>query len=192
MVYFVGKLLLIQQILYFMPSMSQKKYLIYLLFISFVATVSCESLSVVPNESDYYADAMTAKGNQVAVDDISLTQRIANLVGNSDDIDLDQSITFEVALNQFSIMPLLSVDRVGGVIITDWFSTSSNINERVKFNIIIKDEKMLAESLDIIMFKEVLNESMWKQVLPNSNTTVKIKEVILEKARRLKATAQLS
>lgn len=175
-----------------MPSMSQKKYLIYLLFISFVATVSCESLSVVPNESDYYADAMTAKGNQVAVDDISLTQRIANLVGNSDDIDLDQSITFEVALNQFSIMPLLSVDRVGGVIITDWFSTSSNINERVKFNIIIKDEKMLAESLDIIMFKEVLNESMWKQVLPNSNTTVKIKEVILEKARRLKATAQLS
>ena len=39
-------------------------------------------------------------------------------------------------------MPLLSVDRVGGVIITDWYSTSSNTNERVKFNIIIKDEKM--------------------------------------------------
>ena len=89
-------------------------------------------------------------------------------------------------------MPLLSVDRVGGVIITDWYSTSSNINERVKFNIFIKDEMMLSESIEVIMFKEVLSDSMWKQTSSNLNTTDKIKKVILEKSRRLKATAELS
>ena len=103
-----------------------------------------------------------------------------------------KSITFEVVLDQFSIMPLLSVDRVGGVIITDWYSTSSNTNERVKFNIIIKDDNMRSESIDIVMFKQNYNGKSWVQTSVDTETTNKIKNVILEKSKKFKTTLELS
>ena len=175
-----------------MSAKIQKNYLIKPLLICFFSVIGCNNLEIIPNKSDYYKDAMQSKGNDIAEDTIPLTERLANLIRNEANISTDKSITFEVALNQFSIMPLVSVDRVGGVIITDWYSTSSNINERVKFNIFIKDEMMLSDSIEVIMFKEILSGSVWKQSSSNLNTADKIKEVILEKSRRLKATAELS
>ena len=93
---------------------------------------------------------MDNKGNNLEVDTTPITERLANIIRGDAQIKLDSSITFEVALEQFSIMPLLSIDKVGGVIITDWYKTSSDTNERVKFNIIIKDEMMTNESIDIL------------------------------------------
>jgi hypothetical protein len=152
----------------------------------------CNSLELVPNKTDYFGSAMESKGNKLESENVPLSQRIANLINNDSNVDLGKNITFEVALDQFSIMPLLSVDRFGGVIITDWFINSSDTNERVKFNIIIKDEMMSNESIDIIMFKETLNNNNWTPSPTNTNTTMQIKEVILKKAKRLKATAELS
>ena len=93
---------------------------------------SCSSLDIVPNKTDRYKDTQAAKGNTLAVESVSLTDRFLEVFENNPNINFDKSITFEVVLQQFSIMPLLSVDRVGGVIITDWYSASSNINERIK------------------------------------------------------------
>ena len=164
----------------------------YTLYLSLIIFTGCSNLAIDRNDSDYFGDAMESKGNELDIESLSITERLAQMMGSDSSVNLDASITFEVALNQFSIMPLVSVDRVGGVIITDWYSTSSNINERVKFNIFIKDEMMLSDSIEVIMFKEILSGSVWKQSSSNLNTTDKIKEVILEKSRRLKATAELS
>ena len=153
---------------------------------------SCSSLDIVPNKTDRYKDIQAAKGNTLAVESVSLTDRFLEVFENNPNINFDKSITFEVVLQQFSIMPLLSVDRVGGVVITDWFSTSSNNNERVKFNIIIKDEKMENASIDINMFKEIFNGTSWTKAPVDKNTADKIKQIVLEKSRRLKATAELS
>ena len=144
------------------------------------------------NDSDYFNDAMESKGNALDVDSLSITERLAQVMGGDSNISLNASITFEVALNQFSIMPLLSVDRIGGIIITDWYITSANSNERVKFNIIIKDELMTNESIDIFMFKETFNGTSWVRAETSLNTSNKIKELILNKSNRLKATAELS
>jgi ABC-type metal ion transport system substrate-binding protein len=89
-------------------------------------------------------------------------------------------------------MPLVSVDRVGGTIVTDWYSTSSNLNERIKFNIFVLDEKMQNESVNIIMFKETFNGSNWISSVANKKTSIQIKELILKKARQLKAASELS
>ena len=158
----------------------------------FFLVSSCSSLDITPNKTDRYKDTQAAKGNTLAVESVSLTDRFLEVFENNPNINFDKSITFEVVLQQFSIMPLLSVDRVGGVVITDWFSTSSNNNERVKFNIIIKDEKMEDESIDIIMFKEIFNGTDWSKASVDTETTDKIKQLILEKSKRLQTTAELS
>ena len=163
-----------------------------ILFLSFLFIVSCSSMEVQQNESDFFENAMVSKGNTLNINKISLTDRIRNMVSGDSNADLKTGITFEVALDQFSVMPLLSVDRIGGVIITDWYSTSSNTNERVKFNIIIKDEMMEYESIKINMFKETFDGTNWRRSQVNDETTNKIKQLILDKAKRLQATAELS
>lgn len=134
---------------------------------------------------------MEARGNDLDVNSTSLTDRITQMLGG-ENIDLKTRITFLVALDQFSVIPLQSVDRAGGVIITDWYSTSSNANEKVKFNIIIKDEMMQDDSIDIIMFKQVYNGSTWVSSSASKDIANKIKKLILEKSIRLQATAELS
>ena len=113
-------------------------------------------------------------------------------MGTESSASFSRGITFDVVISQFSVMPLLSVDRVGGVIITDWYSASSNINERIKFNIIIKDEKMEDESIDIKMFKETFNGANWSKAPVDTETADKIEQLILEKSKRLQTTAELS
>jgi hypothetical protein len=136
---------------------------------------------------------MKAKGNDTShIETMSLSERMFGIFKGESGTSFNKSITFEVVLDQFSIMPLLSVDRVGGVIITDWYSTSSNTNERVKFNIIIKDDNMKSESIDIVMFKQNYNGTSWVQTSVDTETTNKIKNVILEKSKKFKTTLELS
>ena len=44
---------------------------------------------------------------------------------------------WRASLDTLDFMPLLSANYSGGVIITDWYSTGENINERCKLNIFI-------------------------------------------------------
>ena len=172
----------------------QKNYrlILYPLLLSIFIINGCSNLTIEPNKSDYFGDAMESKGNNLKVDSIPITERLANMIRGESNVELNTSITFEVALQQFSIMPLLSIDRVGGIIVTDWYKSSTNTNERVKFNIIVKDEMMVSESIDIFMFKEIYDGASWVPIDSNSNTTNKIKELILEKSNRLRAAAELS
>lgn len=177
-----------------MPNKLRKNYklILYPLLLSILFIAGCSTLDIKPNKSDYFKDSMNSKGNNLEVDSTPITERLANMIRGDAQIELGSSITFEVALEQFSIMPLLSIDKVGGVIITDWYKASSDTNERVKFNIIIKDEMMTNESIDIFMFKEIFDGTTWIQTDTNINTSNKIKELILKKSNRLKATAELS
>ena len=89
-------------------------------------------------------------------------------------------------------MPIITASKQDGIITTDWYSTTSQSSERVKFNIIIKDDNMTADSIKINMFKEVLDNNVWKTQKINSSTAEKIKENILQSAIKLKAAAELS
>ena len=178
-----------------MPKNAQKNNSIplFIIFLFAFFATNCSKLEVIQNESDLFQDAMTAKGNDVSnIESMTLSERILGMFEGENGNAFDKSITFEVVLDQFSIMPLLSVDRIGGIIITDWYSTSSKIDERVKFNIIINDENMNNESIDIIMFKQNYNGTLWTKTLVYPETTNKIKNVILEKSKKLKATLELS
>ena len=177
-----------------MPIKSSKNnnLAVILLILTIFTFTGCNNLDVVPKETDFFKETMAGKGNTLDVESITLSERLSKMLSNGPDLNLKTGLTFEVALSQFSVMPLLSVDRVGGIIITDWYSSGSNPNERVKFNIIIKDEMMEEGSIDINMFKEKFDGTNWKQSNVNNETSNKIKKIILTKAKKLQATAELS
>ena len=169
--------------------MFSTKWILALIFPSFLL-ISCSSLDIQQNETDLWADRLANDGKEIK-NATPIQDFFPDIFGDSN-VSFINSITFEVALNKFSVMPIITASKQDGIITTDWYSTTSQSSERVKFNIIIKDDNMTADSIKINMFKEVLDNNVWKTQKINSSTAEKIKENILQSAIKLKAAAELS
>ena len=101
-----------------------------------------------------------------------------------------KSITFDVALDKISFMPLLSVDSMSGVIVTDWYSIDDG-QSRIKINIRIVNQEMTDESVMVSLFSQSLDGDRWVDQGINSEQSLKIKESILSSARSLKIASEL-
>jgi hypothetical protein len=89
-----------------------------------------------------------------------------------------------------AFMPLVSVDSIAGIIVTDWYSLD-NGNSRVKINIRITDEEMSDNSLLVSLFSQTLIDDRWIDDGINEEQSLKIKNSILSKARSLKIASEL-
>ena len=87
-------------------------------------------------------------------------------------------------------MPLLSVDSLSGVVITDWYSLDEG-RSRIKLNIRVIDQEMTDESLMVSLFSQTLDNGLWIDNGVNQKQSLKIKESILSSARALKIASEL-
>jgi hypothetical protein len=162
----------------------------FTLILSYFFLISCSSIDIQRHESDLYKEKHEADGRK-EINTTPIQDFFPDIFGNSIATTID-SITFEVALNKFSIMPIITASKQDGVITTDWYSTSSKSSERFRFNVIIKDDNMKDDSIQVNMFKEILDEGVWKTQNVNLNTAKKIKSSILTTARKVRAAVELS
>ena len=95
-----------------------------------------------------------------------------------------------MALDKISFMPLLSVDSMSGVIVTDWYSLDNGQN-RIKINIRVVDQEMSNESVVVSLFSQSLDGDRWIDQGINLEQSLKIKESILSSARSLKIASEL-
>ena len=90
------------------------------------------------------------------------------------------------ALETLDFMPLSSADPIGGTIITDWYSTTSNENERCKLNIFISGKKLNTENLKVTSFCQEFKNQIWVNKLVDKENNTKIENAILNKAKKLR------
>ena len=90
------------------------------------------------------------------------------------------------ALETIDFMPLSSADQIGGVIITDWYSTNENYNERCKLNIFISGKTLKTENLRVTSFCQEFNDEIWVNKKTDQKNNVKIENAILNKAKKLR------
>ena len=83
-------------------------------------------------------------------------------------------------------MPLSSADPVGGIIITDWYSTSNNESERCKLNIFISGKKLNTENLKVTSFCQEYKNQIWVNKIVEEDNNIKIENAILNKAKKLR------
>ncbi len=100
------------------------------------------------------------------------------------------SITFNVALDKVGFMPLISVDSMSGIIVTDWYSLDDG-ESRIKINIRVVDQELTNESITVSLFTQTLDGDRWIDQGINSEQSLKIKESILTSARSLKVASEL-
>ncbi len=90
------------------------------------------------------------------------------------------------ALETVDFMPLSSADPIGGTIITDWYSTTENQNERCKLNIFITGKNLSTENLKVNSFCQEFNNKIWVNKNINKENNIKIENAILNKAKKLR------
>ena len=90
------------------------------------------------------------------------------------------------ALETISFMPLSSADQVGGIIITDWYSTTDNQNERCKLNVFITGKRLNAENLKVTSFCQEFKDQIWVNKVIDKNNNIKIENAILNKAKKIR------
>ena len=83
-------------------------------------------------------------------------------------------------------MPLSSTDPIGGTIITDWYSTVNNENERCKLNIFISGIKLSTENLKVTSFCQEFKNQIWVNKNTDKENNTKIENAILNKAKKLR------
>ena len=90
------------------------------------------------------------------------------------------------ALDTINFMPLSSADPVGGTIITDWYSTTDNQNERCKLNVYISGKSLNTENLKVTSFCQEFKDQIWVNIDVDKDSNIKIENAILNRAKKLR------
>jgi hypothetical protein len=94
---------------------------------------------------------------------------------------------WKATLNTLSFMPLLSADPFGGVIITDWHSSSETSKEKFKIVAYILGKELRVDGIKVSVFKKSKNENgEWIDTKSNKMLQSKVEDAILTKARKYK------
>ena len=90
------------------------------------------------------------------------------------------------ALETLSFMPLNSADPIGGTILTDWYSTTNNINERCKLNVFISGKQLTTQNLKVSSFCQEFQNQIWVNIEIDNSKNTQIENAILNKAKKLR------
>jgi len=94
---------------------------------------------------------------------------------------------WQASLETLGFMPLSSVDPFAGIIITDWYTDSNNIEQRCKLNVFIKGLEMKTSNLKVNSFCQILSEAgNWVDQNQNMDDNKKIENAILNKAKKIR------
>jgi hypothetical protein len=96
------------------------------------------------------------------------------------------SYLWRAAVDTLSFAPLITADSNGGVIVTDWYSTPRNPNERVKLTVAILDRELRADALRVAASRQINQGGTWVAAPVSAATVQKLEDIILTRARDLR------
>lgn len=100
------------------------------------------------------------------------------------------SFLWRAALDTVSFMPLSSADPFGGVILTDWYTSPENEDERFKVDVFILTQELRSDGISVKVYKQGLVKNVWRDKAVEPDTARKLEDAILTRARQMRV-AQL-
>lgn len=93
---------------------------------------------------------------------------------------------WRASLDTISFMPLSSADAVGGVIVTDWYTIPSKLNERIKVTIYVTNPQLRADAVKVTIYKQANKGGAWVNAPTDAKSATEMENIILSKARQLR------
>ncbi len=100
------------------------------------------------------------------------------------------SYLWRAALDTVSFAPVAQADSAGGVIVTEWYVSPSNPNERARVSVAILDATLRADALRVSAARQTLQNGTWVDAPVAAATVQRLEEIILTRARDLRRAAR--
>ena len=100
------------------------------------------------------------------------------------------ALLWRASLDTISFMPLKSADPFGGVIITDWYTPPETPKERLKLTVYILTRQLRSDGIRVSVFRETLNQGVWRTATVAKETAIKLENKILYRARELRIASK--
>lgn len=92
---------------------------------------------------------------------------------------------WQAAQDKLSFMTIGQEDKAAGVLSTNWSRVSENANEEFKAEVKVLSPKLRADCLRVTVYKRTKNGSSWREGFASVETTRKMEEAIINRARVL-------
>lgn len=100
---------------------------------------------------------------------------------------------WQATLSTFADVPLVSCDSLGGTIITDWYTPkNTSDNEMLKVSVYLSGKYLKANAVKVKIHKKIKRSGHWQQVAADHDYNIKIEDLILSEARRIKIRSRKS
>ncbi len=86
-----------------------------------------------------------------------------------------------------SSLPMEDVDAISGTIITDWYKLNENSNERIKIAIFVLDRELRSDAIRAVVYVQKRNGAEWRDEGTDSKMSSQLEELILTRAREIRA-----
>ena len=97
---------------------------------------------------------------------------------------------WRASLDTLHFMPMESADPYAGVIKTNWYTAAQSPNQRLKVTVFILDTRLRTDALRVTVFQQNKDAAgNWADGSVDPDTTTKIENLILTRARELKLAA---
>ena len=93
---------------------------------------------------------------------------------------------WRASLDTLSFMPLASVDALGGVIVTDWYTAPSTPQERIKVTIYVTNPQLRTDAIKVTIYKQANKRGAWVNASADAAAATEMENIILSKARQLR------
>ena len=93
---------------------------------------------------------------------------------------------WQASLDVISFMPKQSADPFGGLILTEWYSSPSDPNERIKVEIRILDRQLRSDGVTVAIYKQKAKGQTWVDVDVDHQSMHEMEDAILTRARQIK------
>ena len=90
---------------------------------------------------------------------------------------------WRATLDTIDFMPLTTANYSGGIIVTDWYSDSENLNESLKITVRFLSNEIRSDALDLnIFYRDCDSSNRCKIIEKQGNLVDELKKEILKKA----------
>ena len=101
------------------------------------------------------------------------------------------ALLWRASLDVVSTIPLDDVDTFGGTIVTEWYQMNKASDERIKMTAFVLDRELRADGIRVVVYVQKRIGNNWQDSGTDSEMGKQIEELILTRAREIRASVNI-
>ena len=99
------------------------------------------------------------------------------------------ALLWRASLDITSILPIDDIDVFSGTLITDWYSLPSKPSEQIKLAVFVLDKELRSDAIRVVVYVQSRNGDVWQDAGIDPELAIRLEDLILTRARELRASS---